>query len=77
MNLVKFNHEIVQVIGREKNSFTILTREREVKKITANEINSVSFYDIKKTINNIIKKKIVDLSEYRNLKNHRCQDTSR
>lgn len=72
MTLVKVNEDIVQVISREQTHFTILTREREVKKISPTQIEACNAEDIKRTINNIKKKKIVYLTEYRILKKHRC-----
>ncbi|WP_169819181.1 hypothetical protein [Anaerobacillus arseniciselenatis] len=72
MTLVKFDQDIVQVISREQNNFTILTREREVKKITSNQINVVSALDVQRTMEDIKAKKIVYISEYRNLKKYCC-----
>lgn len=71
MTLVKVNEDIVQVISREQTHFTILTREREVKKILPIQIEACNAEDIKRTIYNIKRKKIVYLSEYKILKKHR------
>lgn len=70
MTLVKINEDVVQVIGREKNQFTILTREREVKRISADLIVGVNNLDIKRELKDIKSNKVVYLPEYKKLKNY-------
>lgn len=72
MTLVKFNEDVVTVIGRKENQFTVLTKEREVKRISADHIHAVSKLDIKKSLKDIKSNKIVYLPEYRKLKKYRC-----
>jgi hypothetical protein len=71
MTLVKINHDIVQVIGREQDHFTILTREREVKRVSASQINAVNKLDIKKELIDIRKQQvIIYLPEYKRIKRY-------
>jgi hypothetical protein len=72
MTLVKVDQDIVQVISRDQSCFTVLTREREVKKISANQINAISALDIKRTLNDIKSNNVVYLPEYRKVKNYCC-----
>ncbi|MGY3716092.1 hypothetical protein ACWE42_11270 [Sutcliffiella cohnii] len=68
MTLVKFNQDVVEVIGRNHNEFTVLTREREVKRVPANEVNAVNKIDIQSTLRKLRKNKFVYLPEYRKIK---------
>lgn len=70
MTLVKINQDIVQVIGREQDHFTILTREREVKRVSASQINSVNKLDIKKELKDIRKQQVIYLPEYKRIKRY-------
>jgi hypothetical protein len=70
MTLVKINQDIVQVIGREQDHFTILTREREVKRVSANQINTVNKLDIKKELKDIRKQQVIYLPEYKRIKRY-------
>ncbi|MEQ2527621.1 hypothetical protein WMO40_12995 [Bacillaceae bacterium CLA-AA-H227] len=72
MTLVKFDETVVTVIGREKDHFTVLTREREVKRIPATNILAVSDVDVKKTLKEVSSHKVVYLPEYRKLKKYKC-----
>jgi hypothetical protein len=77
MTLVKVDQDIVQVIGREQDHFTILTREREVKRISANQINAVNEIDIKKELRDIKKEQVVYLPEYKRIKRFKIKDLGR
>ncbi|EFV75030.1 MULTISPECIES: hypothetical protein [Bacillaceae] len=68
MTLVKVEEDIVTVIYREKNHFTVITREREVKRVPAIEVNAVKNSDIQKTLKGIRTEKIIYLPEYRKIK---------
>lgn len=70
MTLVKVEQDVVQVIGRDQTQFTVLTREREVKRISANDINAVSALDIQRTLKDIRSNNIVYLPEYRKIKKY-------
>jgi hypothetical protein len=70
MTLVKVDQDIVQVIGREQDHFTILTKEREVKRVTASQINAVNKLDIKKELRDIKKQQVIYLPEYKRIKSY-------
>jgi hypothetical protein len=70
MTLVKVNHDIVRVIGREKDHFTILTREREVKRVSASQINAVNIIDIKKKLRDLKNEKVVYILDYKRIKKY-------
>lgn len=72
MQLVKIDESVVQVIGREQNEFTIITREREVKRISANHIHKVSERDIQRTLKEMKINDVVYLPEYRKYKKYLC-----
>lgn len=74
MELVKFDESLVQVIGREKNEFTILTRERKEKRISASHIITVKEWDIHLTLKELKREDIVYLPEYRKLKRYCCNE---
>jgi hypothetical protein len=72
MTIVKFRDDVVEVIGREQSNFTVLTREREVKRISANDVHAASPVDIERALKEIRSNKYVYLPEYRKIKKHLC-----
>ncbi len=70
MTLVKVDESVVEVIGRKNNYFTVLTREREVKRISAADIQAVNEVDIRRTLEELKRNDIVYLPEYRKLKKY-------